>query len=56
MDRLYGEYPFTFDDMERTKGMEFVLKYYRMKHVIVFRLSHDVLQVCLVTKALAAFT
>ncbi|KAI0367402.1 Pkinase-domain-containing protein [Pilatotrama ljubarskyi] len=44
MDRLYGEYDWTFEDFERTKGMEFVQKYLRMKHVIVFKLSHDVLQ------------
>lgn len=46
MDRLYGEYDYTFDDVDRTKGMEWVQKYLRMKHVIVFKLSHDVLQVC----------
>ncbi|OSD04992.1 Pkinase-domain-containing protein [Trametes coccinea BRFM310] len=44
MDRLYGEYDWTFEDVERTKGMEFVQKYLRMKQVIVFKLSHDVLQ------------
>lgn len=45
MDRLYGEYDYTFDDVDRTKGMDFVQKYLRMKHVIVFKMSHDVLQV-----------
>lgn len=45
MDRLYGEYEYTFDDRDRTKGMDFVQKYLRMKHVIVFKMSHDVLQV-----------
>jgi hypothetical protein len=45
MDRLYGEYDYTFEDVERTKGMEWVQKYLRMKHVIVFKMSHDVLQV-----------
>ena len=45
MERLYGEYPFTFNDVDRTKGMDFVSKYLRMKHVIVFQLSSDVLQV-----------
>src|SRR5690606_27168325 len=30
---------------ERTRGMEWVQKYLRMKHVIVFKMSHDVLQV-----------
>ncbi|KAI0641308.1 Pkinase-domain-containing protein [Trametes meyenii] len=44
MDRLYGEYDWTFEDLDRAKGMEFVQKYLRMKHVIVFKLSHDVLQ------------
>ena len=45
MERLYGEYEYTFEDVDRTKGMEWVQKYLRMKHVIVFKLSHDVLQV-----------
>ena len=45
MDRLYGDYEYTFEDVERQKGMEWVQKYLRMKHVIVFKLSHDVLQV-----------
>ena len=45
MDRLYGEYEYTFEDVTREKGMEWVQKYLRMKHVIVFKLSHDVLQV-----------
>ena len=44
MDRLYGDYDYTFEDIERTKGMDFVQKYLRMKHVIVFKMSHDVLQ------------
>ena len=47
MDRLYGEYDYTFEDANRTKGMDFVQKYLRMKHVIVFKMSHDSLQVCL---------
>jgi len=45
MDRLYGEYDYTFEDVAREKGMELVQKYLRMKNVIVFKLSHDVLQV-----------
>ena len=45
MDRLYGDYDYTFEDLDRTKGMDFVQKYLRMKHVIVFKMSHDVLQV-----------
>ncbi|KZS96268.1 Pkinase-domain-containing protein [Sistotremastrum niveocremeum HHB9708] len=44
MDRLYGEYAYVFKDTERTTGMDFVQKYLRMKQVIVFKLSHDVLQ------------
>ncbi|KAF7968335.1 hypothetical protein HWV62_30957 [Athelia sp. TMB] len=44
MDRLYGDYSYTFEDTERAKGMDFVQKYLRMKHVIVFKMSHDVLQ------------
>ena len=36
---------YTFEDVDRRKGMEWVQKYLRMKHVIVFKLSHDVLQV-----------
>ncbi|TFK38297.1 hypothetical protein BDQ12DRAFT_684301 [Crucibulum laeve] len=44
MDRLYGEYDYTFEDVDRQKGMEWVQQYLRMKHVIVFKLSHDVLQ------------
>ena len=45
MDRLYGEYEDTFEDTKREKGMEWVQKYLRMKHVIVFKMSRDVLQV-----------
>ncbi|KAH9036705.1 kinase-like domain-containing protein [Lactarius hengduanensis] len=44
MGKLYGDYEYTFSDLERTKCMHFVQKYLRMKHVIVFKLSHDVLQ------------
>lgn len=45
MDRLYGDYEYTFEDLDRSRGMDFVQKYLRMKHVIVFKMSHDVLQV-----------
>lgn len=45
MDRLYGDYEWTFQDTERTRGMEWVVKYLRMQNIIVFRLSNDVLQV-----------
>jgi cell cycle serine/threonine-protein kinase CDC5/MSD2 len=45
MDRLFNHHDYVYQDTERTKGMEWVHKYLRMKHVIVFKLSHDVLQV-----------
>ena len=45
MDRLYGDYDWTFQDTARTRGMEWVVKYLRMQNIIVFRLSNDVLQV-----------
>jgi hypothetical protein len=45
LTRLYGEYDYTYQDMERTTGMEFVYKYYRTKHGIAFLMSHDVIQV-----------
>ena len=45
MDRLYGDYEYVFQALDRTQGMDFVQKYLRMKQVIVFKLSHDVLQV-----------
>ncbi|KAG7085661.1 hypothetical protein E1B28_003206 [Marasmius oreades] len=44
MDRLYGQFDYTFEDTQKTKGMTWVQKYLRMKHVIVFKMSHDVLQ------------
>ncbi|KAH8101081.1 kinase-like domain-containing protein [Cristinia sonorae] len=44
MNRLYSETEYTFQDVERTRGMIFVQKYLRLKHLILFRLSHDVLQ------------
>lgn len=45
VSKLYGDYECTFLDLQRTKCMHFVQIYLRMKHVIVFKLSHDVLQV-----------
>ena len=45
MERLYGDYSYTYEDLARTRGMDFVQKYLRMRHVIVFKLSNDVLQV-----------
>lgn len=44
-ERLLKDKPYCFTDLGRTKGLEFVQKYLRMKHVIVFKLSHEVLQV-----------
>ncbi|KAL7416413.1 kinase-like domain-containing protein [Mrakia frigida] len=43
-DRLLKDKPWCFVDSGRTKGLEFVQRYLRMKHVIVFKMSHDVLQ------------
>lgn len=45
LDRLFGEHEYTWDDVDRTSDLVFVHKYLRMKHVILFKLSHDVLQV-----------
>ena len=45
MENLYGEYSYAYTDLNRTKGLDFVQKYLRMKHVIVFKMSHDVIQV-----------
>jgi hypothetical protein len=47
ISELYGDYEHTFLDSQRPKSMQFVQKYLRMKHVTVFKLSHDVLQVAL---------
>ncbi|XP_006456153.1 hypothetical protein AGABI2DRAFT_188194 [Agaricus bisporus var. bisporus H97] len=44
MEKLFNQRDYIFEDKERTKGMEWVHKYLRMKHVIVFKLSHDILQ------------
>ena len=45
MQNLYGEHSFTFEDLEQTESMGFVTNYMWMKHVIMFMLIHDVLQV-----------
>jgi polo-like kinase 1 len=37
LDRLFGDQPYTYEDKALTKGMVFVTRYLRMKHVIVFR-------------------
>ncbi|KAJ7638614.1 kinase-like domain-containing protein [Roridomyces roridus] len=44
MDRLYGDYAWTYEDLERKQGMDWVVKYLRMKHVIVFLMSHGAIQ------------
>ncbi|KAF9517451.1 hypothetical protein BS47DRAFT_1326163 [Hydnum rufescens UP504] len=44
LDRLFGEHEYTWEDVGRTSDLVFVHKYLRMKHVILFKLSHDVLQ------------
>lgn len=46
MNRLYGDYDYTFEDHLKSTGMDFVQKYLRMKHVVVFMMSSDVIQVC----------
>ena len=45
LERLLGDHHYVFEDRGLTKGMVFITKYLRMKHVILFRLSNDVLQV-----------
>jgi cell cycle serine/threonine-protein kinase CDC5/MSD2 len=47
MDRLWGDYDYHYEDVGRAKGMDFVQKYLRLKDVIVFKMSHDVLQASL---------
>lgn len=48
MNRLYGDAEYTYQDTALKTGMVFVTRYLRMKHVLLFRLSNDVLQVRLV--------
>lgn len=45
MQKLYGEHDYASANLERTNGMDFVQKYLRLKHAILFKLSNDVLQV-----------
>lgn len=44
MNRLYGDYDYTYEDHLKTTGMDFVQKYLRMKHVVVFMMSSEVIQ------------
>ncbi|GAA5940026.1 CDC5/polo family serine/threonine-protein kinase [Sporobolomyces koalae] len=41
---LRRDVPWTFEDTDRKKNMDFLVKYYRMKNAIVFKMSNDVLQ------------
>ncbi|GAA5971136.1 hypothetical protein JCM21900_000946 [Sporobolomyces salmonicolor] len=41
---LRRDVAWTFEDVERVKNMDFLLKYYRMKNAIVFKMSNEVLQ------------
>jgi hypothetical protein len=45
MDRLFGDAEYTYQDTTLKTGMVFVTRYLRMKHVLLFRLSNNVLQV-----------
>lgn len=42
---LLREVEWNFVDKERTQNMDFLVKYYRMKNAIVFKMSNEVLQV-----------
>lgn len=42
---LWRETEFTWIDGERERNMDFLVKLYRMKHAIMFKLSNEVLQV-----------
>lgn len=42
---LERDVDWVFSDQQRTKDMDFLVKYYRMKNAIVFKLSNDVVQV-----------
>ncbi|KAK8845391.1 hypothetical protein IAR55_006104 [Kwoniella newhampshirensis] len=43
-EKLLRDYPWTYCDEHLTTGMVFVVRFFRMKHVTLFRLSNDVLQ------------
>lgn len=45
---LTRDVKWTFVDESRTRNMDFLVKYYRMKSAIVFKLSNQVLQVSLI--------
>lgn len=44
MQKLYGEHSYTSMDLEKTTSMDFVQKYLRLKHAILFKISNEVLQ------------
>ncbi|WWC85535.1 uncharacterized protein L201_000399 [Kwoniella dendrophila CBS 6074] len=44
LDKLFLEQSYTYEDIGLKTGMVLIVKYLRMKHVILFRLSNDVLQ------------
>lgn len=45
LERLMGKHDYVYSDTGLKHGMVFITRYLRMKHVILFRLSNDVLQV-----------
>jgi len=44
LDRLLGDSDHQWEDLERTSDLPFVHKYLRMTNVLLFKLSHDILQ------------
>lgn len=50
---LLRDVDWTFVDTARTRNMDFLVKYYRMKNAIVFKMSNDVLQVASPTSAVS---
>lgn len=49
---LERDVEWTWTDAERVRNMDFLVKYYRMKNAIVFKLSNDVLQVSIAERRL----
>lgn len=45
MNKLNGMTEYNYQDKELRTGMVFLTKYWRMKHVIAFRLSNETFQV-----------
>jgi len=45
LDRLYGDYEYTYQDLQRIKELDYVNRYFRDKHVTSFQMSHGVFQV-----------